>query len=116
MTASLESPAETLSTLAQNANLKLTQWEFAQHLDARDPLRHLRDAYHIPSAGNVANRKMHDPAASATHHDYGNQVSTGSSINTRDDTCVYFCGNSLGLQPKAIRRMLSEELDVWAER
>jgi kynureninase len=28
---------------------------------------------------------------------------------------VYFCGNSLGLQPKAVREALSQELDDWAE-
>lgn len=27
----------------------------------------------------------------------------------------YFCGNSLGLQPKAIRKALLQELDQWAE-
>ncbi|MCS6928837.1 MAG: kynureninase [Saprospiraceae bacterium] len=28
---------------------------------------------------------------------------------------LYFCGNSLGLQPKAVRQRLLEELDQWAE-
>ncbi|HEX7011698.1 MAG TPA: kynureninase [Steroidobacteraceae bacterium] len=28
--------------------------------------------------------------------------------------CVYFCGHSLGLQPKGVRRILEEELDRWA--
>jgi kynureninase len=27
----------------------------------------------------------------------------------------YFCGNSLGLQPRAVRHALSEELDYWGE-
>jgi kynureninase len=27
---------------------------------------------------------------------------------------VYFCGNSLGLQPRAVRAMVEEELDAWA--
>ena len=29
---------------------------------------------------------------------------------------VYFCGHSLGLQPKAVGRMVQEELDSWAQR
>jgi kynureninase len=29
---------------------------------------------------------------------------------------VYFCGNSLGLQPRAVRRALDAELDRWGER
>ncbi len=29
-------------------------------------------------------------------------------------TAVYFCGHSLGLQPKTVRDLLDEELDAWA--
>lgn len=29
---------------------------------------------------------------------------------------VYFCGHSLGLQPKAVGRFVQEELDSWAQR
>ncbi|KAI9014852.1 pyridoxal phosphate-dependent transferase [Gaertneriomyces semiglobifer] len=31
-----------------------------------------------------------------------------------DSDCIYLCGNSLGLQPKKTRKLLEEELDVWA--
>ena len=31
------------------------------------------------------------------------------------ETVIYLCGNSLGLQPKATRAMLSQELDDWAQ-
>ena len=34
--------------------------------------------------------------------------------NGRD--CVYFCGNSLGLQPLRAARFVTEELDSWARR
>src|SRR5262245_53728126 len=27
---------------------------------------------------------------------------------------IYFCGHSLGLQPKSVRPLLEEELDAWA--
>src|SRR6478735_12144897 len=27
---------------------------------------------------------------------------------------IYFCGNSLGLQPKAIKNAVNQELDDWA--
>ncbi|HAN30099.1 MAG TPA: kynureninase [Myxococcales bacterium] len=30
------------------------------------------------------------------------------------DECIYLCGNSLGLQPKRTRQLVSEELDDWA--
>lgn len=29
---------------------------------------------------------------------------------------IYFCGNSLGLQPKSVKAYIQEELDVWAKR
>lgn len=30
--------------------------------------------------------------------------------------CIYFCGNSLGLQPKLTRTLVQAELDIWATR
>jgi kynureninase len=38
-------------------------------------------------------------------------------IPRRDDgaACVYFCGHSLGLQPKGAARVVQEELDRWAK-
>lgn len=41
--------------------------------------------------------------------------SSGVGLAAHDD-CVYLCGNSLGLQPRAAKQMLLEELDVWARR
>ena len=39
-------------------------------------------------------------------------------IPTRADGSerVYFCGHSLGLQPKTVGRIVQEELDSWAQR
>ena len=57
--------------------------EFAQRLDAEDPLKSYREKFHFP---------QHD----------------GKNV-------LYFCGNSLGLQPKSVRPALEAELDQWAE-
>lgn len=57
--------------------------EFAQALDASDPLREYRDCFLIPAG-----------------RDGGSQI--------------YLCGNSLGLQPKAVRDAVLAELDDWA--
>jgi kynureninase len=51
-------------------------------LDAADPLRPLRNEFHIPK------------------HQHNEQL--------------YFCGNSLGLQPRAARTQVNEVLDKWA--
>ena len=39
-------------------------------------------------------------------------------IPTRADGTehVYFCGHSLGLQPKAVGSVVQQELDSWAQR
>lgn len=31
-----------------------------------------------------------------------------------EESCVYFAGNSLGLQPRKVKTYLDEELDKWA--
>lgn len=57
---------------------------YAQELDARDPLAHFRDRFHIP-------------------------------VQANGEEHLYFCGNSLGLQPKSVRGMVEETLDDWAK-
>lgn len=57
---------------------------FALSLDAQDPLRPFRDLFHIP------------PAASSGR------------------PSIYLVGNSLGLQPRATRPAIEQELDDWA--
>ena len=47
--------------------------------------------------------------------------STSPLANSKDSQegiqdCIYLCGHSLGLQPKITRKILNEELNVWAER
>lgn len=57
--------------------------EYAQHLDAVDPLAVWRERFYIPKGQDGAE-------------------------------CIYLCGNSLGLQPKATRDYLDRELERWA--
>ncbi len=56
---------------------------FAQKLDAADPLKAFRNEFHLPKQPNG------DPA-------------------------IYFCGNSLGLQPKLAAAYVQQELEDWA--
>jgi kynureninase len=62
--------------------------EWAQARDAADPLRAFRDEFLIPP-----------------HRGLDGDSSDG----------VYFCGNSLGLQPRAVRDAVNAELDYWGE-
>jgi kynureninase len=64
---------------------------FARRMDERDPLRVWREQFLIPAARAVG--------------------ATGGDPNR---PCLYFVGNSLGLQPKGVRAVVEQELDDWA--
>ncbi|KAL1971628.1 hypothetical protein VTN31DRAFT_2249 [Thermomyces dupontii] len=68
---------------------------YAESLDAQDPLRSLREEFLIPSKGNLKTTRL-------TEHD------------PHGEPCIYFCGNSLGLQPKKVSSYLQAHLDTWA--
>jgi len=36
-------------------------------------------------------------------------------IEDEESECIYLCGNSLGLKPKAVDVYLSRQLDKWAK-
>ncbi len=38
-----------------------------------------------------------------------------ATIRTPGSEALYFCGNSLGLQPRAVQTILNEELDKWRQ-
>ncbi|KAH8596172.1 kynureninase [Bisporella sp. PMI_857] len=69
--------------------------EYAKSLDAKDHLRYFREQFIIPSKANIKATKVEKPGVS-------------------NEPCIYFCGNSLGLQPKAIREYLNIHLDTWS--
>ncbi|KAJ5093334.1 Kynureninase 2 [Penicillium angulare] len=69
--------------------------EYAASLDAQDPLRELRDQFIIPSKANLASKKLAKPGLSK-------------------ESSIYFCGNSLGIQPKAVAKYMEAQLDTWS--
>ncbi|KAJ3226059.1 hypothetical protein HK099_005644 [Clydaea vesicula] len=68
--------------------------DFAQILDDKHPS--LKEEFNLPKINKVT-FKRHLPVANG------------------DSNAVYFCGNSLGLQPKITKKLINEELEVWAE-
>ncbi len=78
-----------------------TDESFARLLDESDPLRGYRDLFHIPQVGSVASSA---------------RVGVDPSLTPADmnEPCVYLVGNSLGLQPKATRAAIEQELDDWS--
>lgn len=68
-----------------------TTEQHAHVLDASDPLRGSRARFHIPLCRDVAPGTAHP-----------------------DQECVYLCGNSLGLMPRATRDAVLAEMEDWA--
>jgi len=80
--------------------------EFARNEDKKDDLSKLRDEFVIPTKGDLRNRK------------FGFQQN-GKPANTRKDDgeeSIYFCGNSLGLQPRRTKEYVNRYLDTWASK
>lgn len=75
--------------MAEETKLK----EEAKSLDARFPA--YKDKFEVPTFRSLG-------------------INTGQSAP--ESECTYFCGNSLGLMPKATRAAIIDELDAWAAR
>jgi kynureninase len=66
-------------------------------LDAADPLGPMRDQFHIPTVAAIINA--------------GGEAAVQPANAL--DPCVYLVGNSLGLQPTATLKAVSEDLYAW---
>ncbi|PLB54812.1 putative kynureninase [Aspergillus steynii IBT 23096] len=84
-------PITSKPTFPENAGTR----EYAASLDAADPLATFRDKFIVPSKANINHKKLAKPGLSS-------------------EPCIYFCGNSLGIQPKATARFLEAQLDTWS--
>jgi len=69
-----------------------TSESHAIELDRLDPLRSCRELFSVPLVRDVVE---------------------GFSGPGGDEACVYLCGNSLGLMPKATPAALAEDLEAW---
>lgn len=92
------------------AHTELCSEAFARREDEKDGLSKLRNEFVIPTKGDLKNkkygfqRKAAEGAKPATHDDEDNEES------------IYFCGNSLGLQPRRTRDYVNRYLDTWASK
>ncbi|KAM3857260.1 kynureninase [Diretmus argenteus] len=89
------SPRETFERVSATLGCSPTAAAVAAYLDQHDQLRRFRDEFWVPKIADL-------PPSDVLLVD-----------GTRD--CIYFGGNSLGLQPKAARTYLEEDLDKWAK-
>ncbi|KAM6132177.1 kynureninase [Phoenicopterus ruber ruber] len=87
-------PATILEQTALRLGCSPTDKKLAFRLDEEDELKHLRECFYIPKVKDLP--------------------PTDPSLVNGEESCVYFAGNSLGLQPREVKAYLDEELDKWA--
>lgn len=88
--------------------------EYAASLDAADPLRGFREKFIIPSKANIASTILAKPSKPQVSGDTLNSSSSDTPTDLSSEPCIYFCGNSLGIQPKATAKYLEAQLDTWS--
>ncbi|KAF1948512.1 kynureninase 2 [Byssothecium circinans] len=75
---------------------------FAKSLDNSDQiLKTFRSDFIVPTKAQLARKSLTDDTA------------TSKPASSTDDESIYFCGNSLGLQPKAVGEYLQAYLKTW---
>lgn len=118
---SLREHPDVLVVFADNAHTL----DFAQELDAQDPLQHLQNEFVRPTKQMVRKAITAEPLTQDEGEKKGDGASVPSTSTSRlasesstngenSNLAMYFCGNSLGLQPKAVRRYVETQLDTWA--
>uniref|UniRef100_A0A8C2IPN4 Kynureninase n=1 Tax=Cyprinus carpio TaxID=7962 RepID=A0A8C2IPN4_CYPCA len=88
------SEAQTITRVSQELNCSATSLRVAEHLDRHDELRLLRQEFLIPKISDLPPSDL--------------------SLVDGSEDCIYFAGNSLGLQPKNAKKYIEEELEKWA--
>ncbi|KAI9828972.1 MAG: hypothetical protein M1819_006471 [Sarea resinae] len=76
--------------------------DYAEKLDAADPLTRLREEFLIPSKADLLSQRLPTSALKERKAD--------------SEPCVYLCGNSLGLQPRRTSERLKTHLETWATK
>ncbi|KAK0637486.1 pyridoxal phosphate-dependent transferase [Bombardia bombarda] len=89
--------------------LEAKSLEYARGLDAEDDLGHLRDQFLIPTRGSLKKK-----ALNGTLLGKGPNGATTNQDQDDNTPSIYFVGNSLGAQPKAVRSYLEAHLETWA--
>ena len=101
-----------------------TGLEYAQDLDRSKDLPNFREQFRIPTRASLKRKHISrdqpkDEARNGNHVPNGTKQTNGVNgvhkAEKADDTCIYFCGNSLGCQPKLVSEYLNTHLQAWAE-
>lgn len=93
----------TVQPTAKDSDIYKKYWSraYAESLDEQDSLKHLRREFIIPSKSDLKSRTLVKPS---------------TSNEQTCEPCIYFCGNSLGLQPRRTAERISSHLSAWASK
>jgi kynureninase len=127
----LMEPSTLIQHLCRGESIKFPQdansLEYARKLDRQESLRSYRDQFRIPTKRSLkrkaVTRHIIENRTLTRNGNYevanGTKASNGvngeHSDNEIDPSCIYFCGNSLGCQPKLVSEYLSTHLQTWAD-
>ena len=107
-----------ITRLAEELGVSLNDSRLAEELDKRDQLAKFRSQFHIPTVGELTGKaggtyqiqSMYKlltlVCLPETHHE--------DPEDSKD--CLYFTGNSLGLQPRGAGELVQGEMEKWARR
>ncbi|XP_023223752.1 kynureninase-like isoform X2 [Centruroides sculpturatus] len=87
-------PKDVLEKKAEEWRCDVYSRQFAENMDKEDPLKEFRQRFHYPQKKNFSKVDM-------------------SLSENEEEECLYFCGNSLGLQPKSVQNYVQNVLDDW---
>lgn len=91
--------------------------EYAESLDAADPLHWFRDKFIIPSKANLKTMKLAKPGLFCILKTLNTLIMMVLIVffeGLSSEPSIYFCGHSLGLQPKATAKYIEAHLDTWS--
>ncbi len=86
--------------LPPDVDIRAHSREYAESLDAQDPLSKLRNEFLIPSKADLKRPTL----------------SSRDPEESPPPACIYLCGNSLGLQPRRTREYISSSLTAWSTK
>ena len=92
--------------------------DYAIYLDTQDRLGHLRDEFVIPTKADLKSKTLAHSGKTCICKAPARTRSSLVASNSEDgdQLCIYFCGNSLGLQPRRTSERITSHLTSWAKK
>jgi kynureninase len=91
---------------------ELCSEQFAKNEDNKDELSKLRNEFIIPTKADLRNKEY----GFQSEKDSTSQHATALAPEDGQEESIYFCGNSLGLQPRRTKEYVNRYLDTWASK